>query len=100
MEIQGAGHLSPYDTDFVATTGVVTAVAFGGFYMQDPTGDGNLATSDGIFVSSSAGVAIGDMVSVAGNVAENIGGGPATGNLSVTQLTGLLVELLRPGGGP
>lgn len=88
-EIQGTGHLSPYDGETVTTTGVVTAVAFNGFYMQDPVGDGNALTSDGIFVSGfGSGAAVGDEVSVTGTVSEFIPGGAATGNLSTTQLSG------------
>lgn len=87
MEIQGAGHLSPLTDELVATSGVVTAAAFRGFYMQDPTGDGNDDTSDGIFVSSGVGVEPGDVVAVEGIVEENIGGGAATGNLSVTRIS-------------
>ena len=49
-EIQGAGHASPVAGLPVITTGIVTAVDAIGFYMQDPTGDGDDDTSDGIFV--------------------------------------------------
>ena len=35
-EIQGAGHLSPDEGDTVTTTGVVTAVGFDNFWVQDP----------------------------------------------------------------
>ena len=66
MEIQGDGHLSPLVDETVTTHGVVTAVAFRGFYLQDPAGDGDDATSDGIFVSSRSTVAVGDMVEVTG----------------------------------
>ena len=43
------------DGQSVSTTGVVTAVDSNGFYIQDPNGDGNAATSDGIFVFTSVG---------------------------------------------
>ncbi len=89
MEIQGKAHLSPLTGDTVTTSGVVTAVAFRGFYVQDTGGDGDPNTSDGIFVSSrSSVVAVGDKVTVTGVVEENIGGGAATGNLSVTRIVG------------
>lgn len=57
----------------VHTTGVVTAVDTNGsrgFYIQDPTGDGNTATSDGIFVFRPSGAlsAIGHLVRVSGTV--------------------------------
>ena len=51
-EIQGAGHVSPLAGQSVTTTGVVTAVAFNGYYVQDPVGDGDDNTADGIFVFS------------------------------------------------
>ncbi len=49
-DIQGAGHISPFVGQNVTTTGVVTAIAFNGYYVQDPIGDGNDDTSDGMFV--------------------------------------------------
>jgi uncharacterized protein len=51
--IQGTGHISPLVGQTVTTTGIVIAVDTNGsrgFYIQDPNGDGNAATSDGIFV--------------------------------------------------
>ena len=102
MEIQGAGHVSglvsttPLDPTTgasgprVLTNGIVTAVDSNGFYMQDPDGDGDIATSDAIFVftSDAPGVAIGDSVDVEGTVSEFYPGGQGTGNLSTTQLSG------------
>src|SRR5262245_14560795 len=35
-QIQGAGHTSPLLAQLVQTTGIVTAVDFNGFYLQDP----------------------------------------------------------------
>lgn len=77
----------------VTTTGVVTAVDSNGFYLQDPTGDGNTATSDAIFVftSSSPTVTVGDSVQVAGTVAEFFPGDTDTRNLPSTQLTNATV---------
>ena len=49
-EIQGASHTSPHKDEQVSTRGIVTAVARNGFYFQDPIGDGDEHTSDGIFV--------------------------------------------------
>ncbi|WP_319546352.1 endonuclease/exonuclease/phosphatase family protein [Ruegeria conchae] len=110
-EIQGAGHVSDfvlaegqtvaefYETlpagtsnvfgDLVSTSGIVTAVDSNGFYLQDPDGDGDDATSDAIFVftGSSPTVSVGDAVSVGGTVAEFFPGGTGSGNLSSTQLT-------------
>jgi len=79
-DIQGAGHSSPLAGAQVRTSGVVTQVgefdAVGrsdeaGFYLQDAAGDGDIATSDGIFVISSAAVAVGDEVQVIGTVEES-----------------------------
>lgn len=90
MDIQGAGHISPLAGADVTTSGVVTAVAFRGFYMQDVDGDGDDATSDGIFVfiGDNPTPNVGDLVSVSGSVSEFIPGGAGTGNLSITQLSG------------
>ena len=86
--IQGAQHTSPLEGMNVTTTGVVTAVAFNGYYLQDPIGDGDPDTSDGIFVFRfSAGVAIGDSVQITDFVSEFVSGGCGTGNLSTTQLS-------------
>lgn len=49
-EIQGEGFKSPYENEQIRTTGVVTAIVQNGFYIQDPHGDNNEKTSDGIFV--------------------------------------------------
>jgi predicted extracellular nuclease len=50
MEIQGAGHVSDYVGQPVATSGIVTAVDTNGYYLQDATGDGDARTSDAVFV--------------------------------------------------
>ncbi|PWJ22149.1 endonuclease/exonuclease/phosphatase family protein [Jannaschia seohaensis] len=103
MEIQGAGHVSglvsatPLDPTTgdgagprVLTSGIVTAVDSNGFYLQDAEGDGDIATSDAIFVftGGAPGVAIGDALDVEGTVSEFYPGGAGTGNLSTTQLGG------------
>lgn len=86
-EIQGASHRSTYVDQVVETCGVVTAVAFSGYYLQDPTGDGDTATSDGIFVAQREDQpVVGTELRVAATVAESIAGGANSGNLSVTQL--------------
>ena len=88
-EIQGASHTSPHKDEQVSTRGIVTAVARNGFYFQDPTGDGDERTSDGIFVyaKSAPKVAIGDEVQVTGTVIEYIPGSAATNNLSITEFS-------------
>jgi hypothetical protein len=49
-EIQGAGLTSPLYQEWVDAVGVVTGLTDSGFYLQDPVGDGDPQTSDGIFV--------------------------------------------------
>ncbi len=115
-DIQGASQVSPFvlgsqtvvdffatlpaDTDnidggVVTTQGVVTAVDTNGFYMQDPTGDGDIGTSDGIFVAvSSPTVSVGDSVQVQGTVSEVFPGDTDTRNLPTTQLTNVTISTL------
>lgn len=71
-QIQGAGHLSPLNGQQVVITGTVTLLTADGFYMQDPNGDGDSSTSDGIFVfiGGTFTVNVGDNVTVAGTVFE------------------------------
>lgn len=89
MEIQDHAHLSPYEGDFVETSGVVTVVRPFSFYLQDAQGDGDTATSDAIlvYVGSTPSVAVGDDVTVVGTVTEFYPGGYGTGNLSTTQIS-------------
>jgi predicted extracellular nuclease len=58
MQIQGRAHLSPFEGDSVATTGVVTVVSRNGFFVQDPVGDGDPATSDGLFAFTGSAPAV------------------------------------------
>ena len=85
MQIQGASHTSAVTGQVVLTGGIVTAVDTDGFYMQHATGDGDNATSDGIFVFTTGvpTVAVGDAVSVSGTVQEFL---PGTNNLTVTRI--------------
>jgi predicted extracellular nuclease len=74
-EIQGDGQFSDYQGEVVITAGVVTAISAAGFdgFIQDPTGDGDAATSDGIFVDDFqrlSGVAVGDLITIQGAVEE------------------------------
>jgi len=73
-EIQGDGHESPFVGMQKRTTGVVTVVLGGGFFMQDPTGDGDPDTSDGMFAftgnATARTLAPGDLVDVTGTVVE------------------------------
>ena len=100
--IQGSGSTSPYATSLVTTTGVVTKINSNGFFIQDLTGDGNPATSDGLFVFASpttwsAAVAVGNLVSVTGTVTEFNTGAAAnsdTASHTLTELTGVTAVTL------
>ena len=75
MDIQGAGHISPFEGVNVTTTGVITAIAFNGYYVQDPVGDADPATSDGMFVFQFGGIPnIGDLVQLTDFVSEFVPG--------------------------
>ena len=52
--IQGDGSSSPFSQKRVSTFGLVSGVQSNGFYLQDPTGDDDPQTSDGIFVYTSS----------------------------------------------
>ncbi|MED5619819.1 ExeM/NucH family extracellular endonuclease [Ideonella sp. BN130291] len=90
--IQGSGATSPLVSQVVTTTGVVTKVINNGFYLQDPAGDGNPLTSDGIFVftGSVPTVQAGQQLRLSGKVTEfNTGaaGNAHTAARPVTELT-------------
>jgi uncharacterized protein len=70
--IQGSGATSPLVGQLVTTTGVVTRLTNNGFFLQDPVGDGDPATSDGIFVftSSAPTVSVGQSIRLTGTVVE------------------------------
>lgn len=89
-QIQGKAQTSPLAGQSVTTTGIVTAVDTNGFYLQDPTGDGDIATADALFVftGSNPSVNVGEELQVSGTVSEFIPGGASTGNLSTTQISG------------
>jgi uncharacterized protein len=78
-QIQGTGDRSTYvsATTKYTSLGTVTYLKSNGFFMQMATGDGNVNTSDAIFVfTSSAPTAhLGDSVCVNGLVSEFYGGG-------------------------
>jgi uncharacterized protein len=98
--IQGAGHISPLVGMTVGRVeGVVTAKRSNGFYLQDPDPDADPATSDGIFVFTSANPAaieVGDFVRVSGTVSEFRPGGTAASNtnLTITQISSNLVSVI------
>ena len=102
-EIQGSGHLSPFAGMTVSAQGIVTAkrtaVSPRGFYLQDPSGDADSATSDGIFVFTSTAptVNVGDEVSVNGRVVEFRPGGSASANLTITEFDRPTVRVVSSG---
>jgi predicted extracellular nuclease len=98
-DIQGASHTSPLVGTAIRTTGIVTARASNGFYVQDNAEDSDDATSEAIFVFTGTGpaVAAGDEISVRGTVTEFRPGGASSTNLTTTELTGPSVTLLSSG---
>ncbi|MET0578319.1 MAG: ExeM/NucH family extracellular endonuclease, partial [Ilumatobacteraceae bacterium] len=95
MELQSSGLTSPLVNRDVRVEGVVTETyqavgEVGGFYLQDPVGDGDPATSDGVLVFSTSPVETDDVVRLSGRVLEfgrtgNVGTVTEVG--SVTALT-------------
>jgi predicted extracellular nuclease len=97
--IQGSGLSSPLAGTVLSTRGVVvgdfeTTAGQQGFYLQDLTGDGDPATSDGIFVftGNSNLVSAGQVVRVTGTVRErfdqtSITGGTVTTPVSAGNIT-------------
>ena len=90
--IQGSGPTSPMVGQRVVTSGAITKVNNNGFFMQDVAGDGNPATSDGIFVFTGAtaypAALVGNLVQVTGTVAEfNTGSSADTAAHTLTQLS-------------
>ncbi|MBT9455675.1 MAG: ExeM/NucH family extracellular endonuclease [Burkholderiaceae bacterium] len=88
--IQGSGSQSPLKDQTVSTGGVVTKLMGNGFYLQDSDGDGDPATSDGIFVFTSTAptVTVGQKISLSAKVAEfNTGASTQSAANPVTQLT-------------
>lgn len=84
--LQGAGHTSAYAGESVLTQGVVTAIDSDGYYIQDPNGDGDIRTSDAIFVytgTAPTGLSVGALVQVRGKVEEHKA---AANQLSTTRL--------------
>ncbi len=93
FEIQGAGHRSSVEGEVVKTSGVVTAIDSSGFYIQDLIGDGDIATSDAIFVAGNPSeVSIGDGVLVTGSVIE-FQGNNRPNDLTVTQIVAAEVSV-------
>ncbi|WP_218082072.1 endonuclease/exonuclease/phosphatase family protein [Anthocerotibacter panamensis] len=94
-QIQGAGHISPFNSQTVNNVpGVVTGVRSNGFFMQDPNPDSDPATSEGIFVFTSTAptVVVGDSVQVTGTVSEFRNN--RANDLTLTQITSPTVTRL------
>ena len=90
--IQGSGNTSLLVGQTVTTTGVVTKLSNNGFYLQDPVGDGNPLTSDGIFVFTSTAptVTAGQSIRLTGLVVEFNTGAASNADTAahtVTELT-------------
>lgn len=86
--IQGPAEASPFTGRRVTTRGVVTAALPGlrGFTVQDEAGDGDEATSDGLFVYSgqeSVTVEVGERIEISGMVKEHA---PVVGAATLTEL--------------
>jgi uncharacterized protein len=102
-DIQGTTRISSYDGQQVSEVpGIVTGVRdYGsrGFWLQDPRGDGEAATSEGLFVytGDTPTVSVGDRVRVSGQVGEYYYGGEDSGGQSVTQITSPSVTVVSSG---
>ena len=101
-DIQGAAHVSPVAGSVVKTRGIVTVLrptSGAGFYVQDPSPDADVSTSEGIFVftSSAPTVTVGDSVQIVGTVDEFRPGGAASTNLTTTELASPAISVLSTG---
>jgi len=99
-QLQGASHTSAFNGQHVTTEGIVTAIdttGSRGFWIQDPTGDGNDATSDAIFVFTGEipTVSVGQLVRVEGDVNEFKGSN--ANNLTITEIDSPTVSLISDG---
>lgn len=90
--IQGSGHASPLVGQTVTTQGVVTKLTNSGYFIQDVSGDGVAATSDGVYVyqGTAPTVSVGQLLQLSATVAEfNTGAATNTETAArtVTELT-------------
>ncbi len=73
-EVQGETDTSPVNGSSVTVSGIVVGdfqTTFSGFHIQDPDGDSNVLTSDGVFVyNTSHPVSVGDPVQITATVSE------------------------------
>ncbi len=68
-QIQGSGDTSSFNNQVVVTEGVVTHKVGNGYFLQE-SGDGNPATSDGLFVFTNGAVNVGDRLRLRGTITE------------------------------
>ena len=91
FEIQGSGPRSPYECQQITTSGTVTGVMSNGFFLQDPDGDGDSSTSDGVFIFTGSNVpaaaVVGNSLSLTGTVQEFVSSSDPN-SPPVTELTG------------
>ena len=100
-EIQGTQAASPYESQNVKLTGIVTGKVNKAFYVQTPDdkADKDLATSEGILVYGEISanlVSIGDLVEVVGTVTEFRPRGQSF-FLNITEITRPTVKVLSKG---
>ena len=100
-QIQGAGHLSPYDgKDVRCVTGIVTAVNSNGFFLQTTKTDNDEKTSEALFVNllTVAEVQPGDEVMVkTGEIREYNPAGLGENSLTTTSLRTNDIEIISSG---
>jgi predicted extracellular nuclease len=101
FQIQGSGATSTVVGQLVRTDGIVTKVLNNGFFIQDAVGDGNPATSDGIFVFTStappATAVVGNRLQVTGTVVE-FSSGAGTAATPLTEISNpTLIDLIGTG---
>lgn len=99
--IQGKKHISPFGGQIVTVVGGVVTALDGpnAFYMQDPVGDGNDTTSEGIYVSAVGhGLLVNESVIVYGSIQETrqSGDGVELSNLTVTTVNATAIDALGP----
>jgi hypothetical protein len=97
-QVQGSGQVSPLaGMEVRGVRGVVTAIdAEGGFWVQDPKGDGDDATSEGLFVAADAALEPGQSVEVDGRI-EEYADPERTADLTVTRLRASAVRVTGHG---
>ncbi|SDO38431.1 chitobiase/beta-hexosaminidase C-terminal domain-containing protein [Alkalicoccus daliensis] len=100
-DIQGSSHISPYEGQSVrGVPGIVTHTAgSNAFYMQMEESDGDVNTSEGIYVYlRSHGVSVGDEVQVDGTVTEwEEDGYDDADDLTTTQISNASLEVISSG---